>query len=119
MAHRFQPIPANVTFRKIKNSSYPKVCSSFNTSNLAANLYTKESLAGVCVVADSNENLCSPQIPVIDATQSKTAPLYFRYFIDPKGELFGSTPCGVNNYATYMIPSLQTGYNSELYPPKS
>ncbi len=116
MAHRFQPIPANVTFRKIKDSKYPKVCSSFNTSNLAANLYTKECLLDVCVVSDISNNSCGPKIPIIDAAVSKTNPLYFRYFIDPKGELFGATPCGVNNYVNYMIPSLQMGYDSELYP---
>ena len=119
MIHRLQPIPGRPTFRQIKDLNYPENCSSFNTSNLAANLYTKEYLKGVCVVLDSSDNLCNPKIPIIDATESKTAPLYFRYFIDPYGQLFGSTPCGVNNYTNYMIPSLQTGSNSKLYSFKS
>jgi hypothetical protein len=28
---------------------------------------------------------------------------YTLYTIDPKGELFGNTPCGLNNYVNYMV----------------
>jgi hypothetical protein len=79
----------------------------FKTTNLISNLYTKENLKGVCVVQNTLNNSCSPNIHVIDATTSKTNPLYYNYVIDPKGQLFGSTPCGLNNYVNFMKPSLQ------------
>jgi len=79
----------------------------FKTTNLISNLYTKENLKGVCVVQNTLNNSCSHNIPAIDATTSKTNPLYYNYVIDPNGELFGSTPCGLNNYVNFMKPSLQ------------
>ncbi len=34
-------------------------------------------------------------------------PDYQRYTIDPDGELFGNTACGIHNYMNYVKPSLQ------------
>ena len=74
----------------------------FNTSNLASNLYTREYLPGFCLLQDSSG--CSPKItPQVNAT----VPFYYRYVIDPRGLLFGVSPCGLNNYANYMTPELQ------------
>jgi len=76
----------------------------YNTSNLASNLFTKENLVGVCSVADTSGN-CSTKL--VNTTSSSSNPFYYRYVIDPSGTLFGVSPCGINNYANYMIPSLQ------------
>jgi len=100
MAYSFQIIPANITFSKDN---------SFKKTNLVSNLYTKENLKGVCVARNitATKNTCSPKIASIDANLSKTNPLYYNYSIDPRGQLFGRTPCGLNNYMNYATPSLQ------------
>jgi hypothetical protein len=74
----------------------------YNTSNLASNLFTKESLVGVCSVVDTSGN-CSPKL----APTSSSNPFYYQYVIDPCGTLFGVSPCGINNYANLMVPGLQ------------
>ena len=76
----------------------------YNTSNLASNLFTKEDLSFVCSVVDTSGN-CSPKFG--NTTTSGGFPFYWGYVIDPCGTLFGVSPCGVNNYANYMTPSLQ------------
>jgi hypothetical protein len=87
-------------------------CSSFNTTNLGSNLYTKENLTGVCVIQDTSGGFnCNPFINAIPTLTAQNSPLYFRYVIDPAGNLFGRTDCGVNNYANYMVPSLQGSNN--------
>jgi len=146
MAHAFQPIPANPTFRKLRESTYASdyitnkkslivycnekksfgckkswnqgdyllynngqsvvnnLCASkFNTSNLFSNLITKENLSGVTVLLDA----CNYEVTAKIIYPTCIAPFYQTYIIDPNGELFGNTYCGINNYASYMIPSLQ------------
>jgi len=76
----------------------------YNTSNLASNLFTKENLAGVCSVVDTSGN-CSTKLG--NTTSSSFPPFYYQYIIDPCGTLFGVSPCGINNYANLMTPSLQ------------
>ena len=76
----------------------------YNTSNLASNLYTKENLKFVCSGADTSGN-CSPKFG--NTTTSGGSPFYWGYVIDPFGELFGVSPCGINNYANFMVPGLQ------------
>jgi hypothetical protein len=98
-------------------TTYAK-CSPYNTSNLGSNLYTKLDVSGVCVIRDTTLNntsssACSPQISAIPVLTSQSQPLYYRYNIDPSGQLFGRTPCGVNNYTIFMTPSLQ-GSTNEL-----
>jgi hypothetical protein len=86
-------------------------CSPYNTSNLGSNLYTKLDVSGVCVITDTSLNACSPKISAIPVLTSQSQPLYYRYNIDPSGQLFGRSPCGVNNYTIFMTPSLQGSTN--------
>jgi len=77
---------------------------SYNKSNLSSNLVTKLDL----------QNLDSSVVPVIEKngipsivpTEIVITPLtvpYLDYTIDPCGNLFGNTPCGLNNYRQYLV----------------
>jgi hypothetical protein len=63
-------------------------------TNLNINLITELDLKDVPVIADFSGNvpttILSTNIPYLD------------YNIDPNGDLFGNTICGVNNYVQYM-----------------
>jgi hypothetical protein len=65
-----------------------------NKQNLYINLITKLNLKYVPVIA----NMCgnSPTIMYPTCTQ------YLVYNIDPSGNLFGNSICGINNYVRYM-----------------
>jgi hypothetical protein len=78
--------------------------------NLVISQYTKMNLKDVCVVIDSPpcsnpDTLCSPcetkDTFTIDI--DSTSPFYQNNTIDPQGELFGKTECGVNNFSRYMM----------------
>jgi hypothetical protein len=65
-------------------------------TKLNINLITKEDLKDVDVIETfpqgKNPTTINPNI---------TTPFYQNYTIDPKGELFGNTCCGVNNFLLY------------------
>lgn len=63
--------------------------------NLNMNLFTTLDLTSVKVVEDS-ANKVSP------TTIDKAATFYNNYVIDPKGQLFGNTPCGYKNFLLYL-----------------
>ena len=50
-------------------------------------------------------------VKVLQLTKSKTVPtnigiskpFYEIYTIDPEGDLFGKTPCGLHNYKKYLV----------------
>lgn len=65
-----------------------------NKQNLNINLITKLNLKYVPVIADLSGN--SP------TTITSTSIPYLTYNIDPSGNLFGNTICGINNYTRYM-----------------
>jgi len=69
----------------------------FNTGDLNINLFTELDLSGVCTVMDMSGN-CQPEI-------NMNEPFYLNYVIDPSGQLFGQTTCGVNNFVKYMVIS--------------
>lgn len=98
----------------------------YNTRNLNINLITSLDLSNVTVV----ESTCTQASPIpidpptggehvefiaetMDPTRflEQHVPMaenvddgrYTLYTIDPKGELFGNTPCGLNNYVNYMV----------------
>jgi hypothetical protein len=57
-------------------------------------------------------DLSSNVIPIIDTTASSpgypaainpTSTAYTRYLIDPSGNLFGNTTCGLSNYLNYLV----------------
>lgn len=70
----------------------------FNTSNLNINLFTALDLTGALVIQDASGNACPTSIEYTEIPN-----FYLRYVIDPSGQLFGNTPCGVNNYLTYLV----------------
>jgi len=76
---------------KYKNYFYK----AYNRSNLNVNLYTKLDLRNVNVL-QSNYPTNSPTAidPNINFIEN--------YSIDPKGELFGNTNCGINNYVKFQ-----------------
>jgi len=70
----------------------------FDKTQLYINLVTTLDLSGVAVVVDLSNNIVSPY-PI---SISSTATPYLDYNIDPSGNLFGNTICGINNYIHYM-----------------
>jgi aminopeptidase C len=66
-----------------------------NTNNLNYNLISKENLNNVITLIDNNGQI-NPYI------NPDGKPFYKYYKIDPLGQLFGLSQCGVNNYVNYM-----------------
>jgi hypothetical protein len=62
-----------------------------NKANLEINLITKLNLAEVPVIANSSGN-----VPTTITSGN------LNYNIDPSGNLFGNTICGINNYLDYL-----------------
>jgi hypothetical protein len=80
--------------------------SPLNYADLTAGLYTESDLQNVAIISDVSGNLTPTTIdPCV-------CPFYSYYNIDPKGELFGNTFCGLNNFTSYM-----TLDNSNILPP--
>jgi len=61
----------------------------FNKDNLEVNLYTKENVTNVNVIQGA---VPAPNSPIT----------FTNYRIDPCGELFGSSQCGVGNFVNYL-----------------
>jgi hypothetical protein len=78
--------------------SFDNTRMSFNTANLNVNLLTTLDLSGVSVLVNRRNpvNAVNP-----GAIKSTDVP-YLDYQIDPCGNLFGYTACGLNNYELYM-----------------
>ena len=70
----------------------------FDKTQLYVNLVTQLDLSNVDVVVDlfNNDGAHHPIVITNDATP------YLDYNIDPSGNLFGNTICGINNYIHYM-----------------
>jgi hypothetical protein len=81
-------------FKHSKNLSFFPFKNSINKKNLNINLITKLNLKDVTVVTDLSGNvpvlITSNNIPFLD------------YNIDPSGNLFGESVCGLYNYVNYM-----------------
>lgn len=67
----------------------------FDKTQLYINLVTTLDLSGVPVIQDSTGN-------AVPSTITSTAIPYLDYNIDPSGNLFGETVCGINNYVHYL-----------------
>jgi hypothetical protein len=73
----------------------------FNTFNLVSNLFSYEDLQGINVIGKiKNEDICQDIVTYVSPSD-KTVPFYYNYYIDPCGELFGRSPCGLKNYLAY------------------
>lgn len=78
----------------------------FNKNNLNINLVTKLDLTDVCVIEDASGNVCAND----GIIYCEIPCFYNRYIIDPSGQLFGNTSCGVNNFLNYLV------YNPPILP---
>lgn len=79
-----------------------------NKTDLAINLIVKEDLEDVCVISAG-----FPEVPneygfyddcsfsTIDF--SSTIPYYISNTIDPRGLLFGNSPCNINDFTNYFV----------------
>ena len=72
----------------------------FNKTNLNINLITKLDLKNIDVISN---NLTGEHPTPVILNPSSGIPYYNNYNIDPKGLLFGNTPCGINNYEKFMV----------------
>ena len=72
-------------------------CGNIDTTNLYVNLLTTLDLNEVPVIQDNNAPFITPT-PI-----SASTTVYTNYIIDPSGNLFGNTTCGVNNYENYLV----------------
>ena len=64
-------------------------------TKLNINLITKEDLQGVDVIETFPDGISPTTI------DPNLTPFYQNYTIDPRGELFGNTCCGINNFLLY------------------
>jgi len=98
---------SDLTLLRKSNFLYNK-CNSynFNKTNLSINLLSKLDLTGIKVIANNSTGE-SPTtiIPLNSSTASYLAsnPYFTLYTIDPCGELFGNSTCGINNYQKYFV----------------
>ena len=68
--------------------------------DLNINLITSLDLTNVNVLQETNNTTLSTNtITKIDPQKD----FYLNYTIDPNGELFGKTICGINNYQNYIV----------------
>jgi len=71
----------------------------FSKTDLVSGLYTTVNLCDVLAIKKGVSVLCDNVVGVSD---SPCEPLYQNYRVDPDGDLFGVTPCGINNYINYV-----------------
>lgn len=83
-------------------------CGDINKSQLYINLITKLDLDNVPVVVDLSGNTYPVNI-VTGITP------FLKYNIDPSGNLFGNTPCGINNFENYLIYNPPYKTNEQTY----
>ena len=86
---------------------------SIDKTNLNINLITKMDLSGNVPVI---QNFASKAVPT---TITTTATPFLDYNIDPSGNLFGNTICGINNWEKYLVydasyNKLNPGYINNL-----
>ena len=98
--------------KKANTLKFNPFFSTFNKSDLYINLYTKLDLEGVCTISDLSGN-CPVAITTTVPYINPNVPNFSNYVIDPSGNLFGNTTCGINNYIDYMV------YNSPCFPDKN
>jgi hypothetical protein len=91
---------SNYMLHKRANYFASNPCDYIDHTQLYINLITKLDLSdNVIVVNDLSGNI----FPVIIDT---TLEPYLKYNIDPNGDLFGNTICGINNFKNYVVYSL-------------
>jgi len=93
---------SNYLLAKNANSLLLHPCDHINKTQLYINLITKMNL--------------SNDIPIVEDLNTKTYPVlidetvirpYLKYNIDPSGNLFGNSVCGIYNFENYIISNQQ------------
>ena len=79
--------------------NYYQCTNNINPTNLNINLITKLNLQDVPVIQSNNPPY---ETPTSMLSNNTTSTIYLDYIIDPSGNLFGNTPCGLNNYLNYL-----------------
>jgi hypothetical protein len=103
-----EPLEAGdyINKKKAKTINCNKKCNVYcektiNNANLNINLITELDLTDVSVISNVNTDVSpTPFLP--------TDVPYLDYNIDPSGNLFGNTICGINNYVNYMVYTYPT-----------
>jgi hypothetical protein len=107
-----------ITNKKIKSIfCSPKkyiCCNNFsNQSNLLFAINSNQSNYKYINTADLYINLITKldtkDVVTFNIKDLNSAPGFY-YDIDPKGQLFGNTPCGINNFVNYLV------YNNDRIP---
>ena len=79
----------------------------FDKTNLITGLYTKMDLKDACTVIDANPcsqvDSCTGCLTGAKIDTMSEIPFYLTKTIDPVGNLFGNSTCGVNNFTRYMV----------------
>lgn len=83
-------------FKRSKRLSVYPCLNAINKANLNINLITKMQLTDVPVIQDFSTG-------AVPSTITINAIPYLDYNIDPSGNLFGNTICGINNFNKYMV----------------
>jgi hypothetical protein len=88
---------SNLLLYKSANRCIEYPCkNAINKANLNINLITELDLKDVPVISNVNTGNCPTPFLTTDVP-------YLDYNIDPSGNLFGNTICGINNYVNYMV----------------
>jgi hypothetical protein len=88
-----------LTLRNSYNLSVNPCLNNIDKNDLYINLITKLDLSSnydVIPILDTSGNI----IPAIISSGPQS---YTRYNIDPSGNLFGNTICGINNFTNYLV----------------
>ena len=85
-------------FNKSNQLSLYPCANGINTANLNINLVTRLNLRGVSVIQDMSSG-------AVPSTINTSVTPYLRYLVDPSGELFGNSVCGINNFINFIEPN--------------
>ena len=91
-------------FNKSNQLSLYPCRGTINPASLNINLITRLNLSGVAVIKDMSNNITPSTI------NAGLIP-YLNYEIDPNGNLFGNSICGINNFKYYLRPEINLSSN--------
>lgn len=97
---------SNYIALKAANNLRSNPCSIIDHTDLYINLITKMDLSGNAIVVT---DLSGNESPVIIDTNVKP---FLKYNIDPSGNLFGNTVCGINNFENYIVYNISKGIDN-------
>jgi hypothetical protein len=89
----------NILSRQKNQLTYPYASVKIDKTQLYSNLYTKLDLSDLSRNTPFISDLSGNTFPVLIDTE--VAP-FLKYNIDPSGNLFGNTVCGIDNYLNYV-----------------